>query len=249
MAHDINNPLCGVLGNLAFAAEALGDPNPDLPEIRQALNEARDSARRVRDLIHDLNAFANGFGDGDGEGQADLAAAIAEAVDATRELTGQRCSVAIEVPDQARVAAPARRLAHVFTCIIRGAAQAMPERAPALHTIRIAARRSDPLRYLVEVTDDGPLIHPPGTPPPVEPFFGQPRVVRGSGAGLSAVMGMVRAVGGDVVAESAPGRGNVISVMLPVAGATGQAVVAPGVAQQWPRLGPSTTPTPGSLRS
>ena len=247
MAHDINNPLCGVLGNLAFAAEALGDPSPDLPEIRQALDEARDSARRVKDLIHDLNAFANGFGDG--EGQADLGAAIAEAVGATRELTSQRCGVAVEVPDQARVAAPARRLAHVFTCIIRGAAQAMPAGAPALHTIRIAARRADPLRFLVEVTDDGPLIHPPGTPPPVEPFFGQPRVVRGSGAGLAAVMGMVRAVGGDVVAESAPGRGNVIRVMLPVAGAAGQGVAGAGLGLQWPRLGPSTTPTPGSLRN
>lgn len=245
MAHDINNPLCSVLGNVGFAAEALEDSNPDLSEIRQALVEAGDSARRVRDLIRDLNAFSNGFGDG--EGSADLGAAIAEAVDATREQTAERCRVTTDVPEQSMVAAPAGRLAQVFTSIVRGAALAMPVGTPALHTIRIVARRTDQLRFLVDVTDDGPLINPPGTPPPIEPFYGQQRVGRGGGAGLSAVMGMVRAVGGDVVAESTPGRGNVIRVMLPAEGGAGQATVAPGAA--WPRLGPSRTPSPGDLRN
>jgi PAS domain S-box-containing protein len=63
MAHDVNNPLCGVLGNLDFALDVLGDPSPDLADVRLALEDAHGSAKRVRDLVRDLNAFAKGFGE------------------------------------------------------------------------------------------------------------------------------------------------------------------------------------------
>lgn len=65
VAHDINNPLCGVLGNLTFALESLGDERPDLPEVRKALGEARESALRVRDTVRELEAF---FRDNPGAG-------------------------------------------------------------------------------------------------------------------------------------------------------------------------------------
>lgn len=239
MAHDINNPLCSVLGNLSFAVEAMEDESPDSGEIRQALTEARDSARRVRDLVRDLNAFANGFGDA--EGSADLAEALSRAVEATLELTAPRCQVSIDVPLMARVAAPARRLTHVFTGLLRGAALAMPAGAPLQHHIRVAARAHGTLSFVVEVADDGPPIHGADGALPREPFSGQDRVARGGGAGLAAVMGMVRAVGGDVVAESAPGRGNVIRVTLPaaLAGAEG----APRAATPRTRRGAPSNPS------
>ncbi|MGB8932204.1 MAG: HAMP domain-containing sensor histidine kinase [Anaeromyxobacteraceae bacterium] len=240
MAHDINNPLCSVLGNLSFAAESLQDPVPDLAEVRQALGEAMDSARRVRDLIRDLNAFANGFGDG--EGPADLSVAIDEAVAATRELTRSRCRVSLDVPSQARVAAPARRLSHVFTAILQGAARAIPEGQPSRHTIRIVARTSSaPRGFLVEVSDDGPPIHGPDGAVPRDPFSGEPQVARGGGAGLHAVMGMVRAVGGDVIVESAAGRGNVVRVLLPAAVSPADGTPAPfSAAQRSPMRAPTT---------
>jgi PAS domain S-box-containing protein len=239
MSHDVNNPLCSVLGNLSFAVEALEDRTPDLGEIRQALTEAKDSAKRVRDLVRDLNAFANGFGDA--EGPADLAATLSQAVAATLELTASRCQVAIDVPHAARVAAPARRLKHLFTSLLRGAALAMPAGAPLRHHIRITARRNGTLAFVVEVADDGPPIHGADGALPLEPFSGQERVGRGGGAGLAAVIGMVRAVGGDVVAESAPGQGNVIRVTLPAA--LGGAEDGPRVATSQTRRGATSSPS------
>ena len=244
MAHDINNPLCSVLGNVSFAVEALEEHPQDLGEIRAALSEAQDSARRVRDLVRDLSAFANGFGDADGA--ADLAIAIGEAVEATRALTGPRARVTLDVPAAARVAAPAGRLARLFTCIVRGAALAMPAGTPDRHTIRISAR-GDARCYRVEVSDDGPPLHDPDGLLPPEPFSGGARVARGGGAGLAAVMGMVRAVGGDVAAESSRERGNVIRVTLPIAlpaagdGAPRRPEVA-GAAPPRTRQGGASTP-------
>jgi two-component system NtrC family sensor kinase len=215
MAHDINNPLCGVQGNITYALDVLGDPSPDLAEVRNALRDAQDSSRRVRDLVRDLNAFSNGFADVDSA--CDLQAVIAETVAGTSALVARRCLLLVDIPPLPRIAAPARRLSQAFTIIVRDAALAMPDGEPARHTIRISARPDGPLRVLVEVSDDGPPIHSDGPSGRVEPFHGQTPVVRSGGAGMTAVMGMVRAVGGDVVTEPAPGGGNAVRVHLPVA--------------------------------
>jgi signal transduction histidine kinase len=142
---------------------------------------------------------------------------IADAVESTRGLVANRCRVVIEVPPLPRITAAARRLAQVFTILVRDAAKALPEGDPARHVIRISARALGPTQIAVEVTDDGPPIRADSAPPPVDPAFGRPQVARSTGAGLAAVMGIVRSAGGDVVTESGPGRLNTVRVILPIA--------------------------------
>ncbi|HSN14776.1 MAG TPA: ATP-binding protein, partial [Anaeromyxobacteraceae bacterium] len=125
--------------------------------------------------------------------------------------------------------------------LLRGAALAMPVGSPLQHHIRVVARVHGTLSFVVEVADDGPPIHGADGTLQREPFSGQERVVRGGGAGLAAVMGMVRAVGGDVVAESAPGRGNVVRVTLPAALAGAED--APRAATPRTRRGATSTPS------
>jgi C4-dicarboxylate-specific signal transduction histidine kinase len=115
------------------------------------------------------------------------------------------------------------RLSQVFTSILRRAADAMPASDPVQREIRIVARREDLLRLVVEVSDDAPAAPQAELVGPVEALQGQRPAPRGSGAGLAAVIGMVRAVGGDVVAERVPEGGTVVRVHLPVAGAMSRA--------------------------
>jgi PAS domain S-box-containing protein len=233
MAHDINNPLCGVQGNLAYALDALDDPRPDVAEVRRALLDAKDSATRVRDLVRDLNAFANGFTEVDAV--ADLAAVLAETVKASQGEVARKCRVVVDLPTLPRIQAPARRLSQVFRILVRDAARAMPDGDPALHAIRISARVEATGRIAVLVADDGPLIA--GTPP-TEPFGGLPKVGRDGSAGLAAVVGMVRAVGGDVVTHSTAEEGNVVRVHLPAAGNAARTPAPTASAVGRPRLGP-----------
>jgi PAS domain S-box-containing protein len=233
MAHDINSPLCGVQGNVTFALDVLGDPVPDLAGVRTALADAQDASLRVRDLVRDLNAFANGFAEV--ETAADLRSVVADAVETTRGLVAHRCRVVVEVPPLPRIMAAARRLAQVFTILVRDAAKTLPEGDPAHHVIRISARALGPTKVAVEVTDDGPPIHPASAGPAVDPAFGRPQVARSTGAGLAAVMGIVRAAGGDVVTESGPGRLNTVRVILPTAVGTDERTAEPSAGR--PRLG------------
>jgi PAS domain S-box-containing protein len=221
MAHDVNNPLCGVLGNLAFATDALGDERPDLGEVRQALVDAEQAAKRVRDLMRDLSVFATAFSDPGGD--ADLREVLDSAVAASRDLVDGRARLVVDVPTLPRVLGPSPRLTQVFTSILRRTADAMPPGDPVQREIRIVARREGFGRLAVEVCDDGPVLLPEEVVGPAAAGGAQRPVTRGGGAGLAAVIGMVRAVGGDVVAESAPGRGTVVRVLLLVAGSVGQA--------------------------
>jgi PAS domain S-box-containing protein len=217
MAHDVNNPLCAVIGNVTFAQEALRDESPDLLEVRQALGDAHSSAVRVRDLVRDLSAFSNAFTAADGD--SDLATVVSDAIAASRVTTDPRLSVVVSVPELPRVGLASRRLSQVLVSLLRHAADGMPEGDAARREIRIEARRSDPSRLAVEVADDGPALPAGGIVSPIPQLDGQPRTTRGGGAGLAAVIGMVRAVGGDVVAESGGERGTVVRVLLPLAGA------------------------------
>jgi signal transduction histidine kinase len=51
-----------------------------------------------------------------------------------------------------------------------------------------------------------------------EPFFTTKEVGKGSGLGLSQVLGLTQQLGGGVRIDSQPGKGTIVSVYLPRSG-------------------------------
>jgi two-component system phosphate regulon sensor histidine kinase PhoR len=93
------------------------------------------------------------------------------------------------------------------------------EGAVAIRAVRDRGAGRDEVRITVQ--DQGPGISAEERPYLFEPFFrgrrARERQVRGSGLGLSLVDRIVRAAGGRVEVESAPGRGAAFTIVLPAA--------------------------------
>ena len=223
LCHHVNNPLSCVQSNVSFALDALADGVPDLEEIRRALTDAEASTRRVGALMHDLRAFSGGFGDGDGA--TDVRDVVAEAVASSREQVEPHARVVVDLPALPPVPGPNGRLSRAIGSLLRRAAEAMPPGGTDRREIHVTGYCDGPLRLAIEIRDDGPSLPPEEALHLCEPFFGK-APDQGS-AGLAAVLGIVRALGGDVRAESDPAFGNVVRVLLPVAAPSER---APGLA-------------------
>jgi CheY-like chemotaxis protein/anti-sigma regulatory factor (Ser/Thr protein kinase) len=84
---------------------------------------------------------------------------------------------------------------------------------PAGRTITLRTRSQGTVVRL-ECTDSGPGIDPEALARVFDPFFTAHAGGGGTGLGLSACYGIVQSHGGEITAESAPGRGTTFTVTL-----------------------------------
>jgi two-component system NtrC family sensor kinase len=103
-------------------------------------------------------------------------------------------------------------LQQVFLNLLNNARDAMPEGGTI--SLRTVERRGV---LLAEVRDSGPGFAGDIAGRLFEPFFTTKKVGKGTGLGLSVSYGIVQAHGGDIEAESEPGRGALFRVALPAA--------------------------------
>ncbi|HYD43126.1 MAG TPA: HAMP domain-containing sensor histidine kinase [Anaeromyxobacter sp.] len=215
MAHEINNPLTSVVSGLQHVASELRDlgallPADRLDDLRSAVADAQQGARRVRALVGALQAFSRD----PGRTQAvelprvlDLAAGLA---------AGQlrnRARLVKEYGELPPVAGDEAPLGQVFLNLLLNAAQAIPEGSPGGHEVRIRAR-PDAAGVEVEIRDTGEGIGEAARARIFEAFY-TTRDGEGRGLGLFVSRGLVEAMGGRLRFESAAGRGSSFFVQLP----------------------------------
>ena len=222
VAHEVNNPLAYVLGNVEFAIEALEKSAPESP-LLAPLREARGGALRMRDIVQDLKALARAD-----DAEVD-SAAVADVLRAATNLTKNevraRATLLVDVAaDLPRVRGPERRLVQVFVNLLVNAAHALPEGDHGAHEVRVTARRANGA-VEISVHDTGVGIPADVLPRIFDPFFTTKPSGQGSGLGLSISHAIVTAAGGDIRVESTVGAGTTFTVVLQPAAAA--AVAAP----------------------
>ncbi len=225
VAHELNNPLTYVLGNLEVMTrrlEAMCEARPvateassDLSDLKLAATEALDGARRMRQIVSDLRGISRAD---DRAGDAvDLSEVVRAAVNLTRAESRRRARLEVEVAPTPPVLGNAARLGQVLVNLIVNAAQSITPGNPDEHTIRVEARELDQDWVELDVADSGAGIPPEVLPRIFEPFFSTKPVGVGTGLGLWICHNVVCAVGGRIEVESNLGRGSVFRVFLPVA--------------------------------
>jgi two-component system, OmpR family, sensor kinase len=211
VSHDLRTPLTSIRGY----AEAISDGATKDPAWAAGviLSEARRLERLVADLLDLAHLRARSFSLS--LQPVDLSALATEAV-AARSADTPELSVAVQVPpDRVLVLADRDRLAQVVANLVDNATKFASQRV----VVGVAGGGQP----MVWVDDDGPGIAPADLPHVFERLYvarhAPVRKESGSGLGLAIVAELVAAMGGTVVADTAPGGGARLVVQLTKAAA------------------------------
>ena len=215
VVHEINNPLTFVAANASHVLEILERNLVLDPALgRECLRDVMEGVERIRTIVQDVRTFARG--DGDRLTDVDVNRVLASSL----RIAGahmRRRAVAVLEPGIVRpVRATESRLGQVFLNLIVNAAQAMPDRDPALNTITLrSSTRGD--EVVVQVIDAGTGISPEHLPLLFTPFFTTKPMETGTGLGLVLCRDIVHSLGGRIEVESVVDQGTTFSVVLPAA--------------------------------
>ena len=220
VAHEINNPLAVLMGHLELAQRAVNrtcaEPRHECaaPGVAEALRFARDAAVRVKQIVGDLKLFSRA--DEEQRGPVDVVKVLESATRMAKNEIRHRARLVTEVEPVPPVTANEFRLGQVFLNLLVNAAQAIPEGHSDQNEIRVRTW-SGHGRVLVEVHDTGVGIPRETLGRIFEPFFTTKHLDTGTGLGLSICHRIVTEHGGEISAESEPGRGTTFRVSLPAA--------------------------------
>jgi signal transduction histidine kinase len=206
VAHEINNPLAIILGQVdVLRDDGSGEA---LPRALQAIEKA---ARRAAAVVRDLRQFA-GLASPQ-RAPCDLGERVAHALAAQEpRLLAEHVRPRVELEDAPPVWAEAAQIDTLLRHLIDNARQAMAG-ATAERTL-IVRVTPIPAGVRLEVADEGPGISPEHLPRIFNPFFTTKEEARG--LGLSVAHGIVREHGGRLWAENSPGGGARFIVELPL---------------------------------
>jgi two-component system NtrC family sensor kinase len=211
IAHEINNPLGGILSLTALTLE---DMKPDDPD-RENLEEVVKQTARCRDIVKGLLEFSR---------QSKMTAELIDLNKALQEtlslITRQALFFNIDVVKNLDDRLPVvlgdeSQIQQVFMNIFMNAAQAMEERG----TLTIVTRRcvSDGFAEVL-ISDTGHGITSDKLSRIFDPFFTTKESGHGTGLGLSIAYGIVARHGGAISVASELGKGSTFTIRLPAGG-------------------------------
>ncbi len=213
VAHDFNNALTVIGAYTDLVSDTIDTDDPrrdDLLEIRRAADHAAALTRQL--LAYSRRQL--------------LRPAVVDAADCVREmhgmlapLVGERVTLELDLPETpVPVRADAAQLQQVLVNLVVNARDAMPDGGSVTISLRVGPGSADasPGWVALEVRDGGVGMDQVTLARAFEPFFTTKPPGQGTGLGLATVYGIVSQSGGRVEAESAPGQGTTIRVLLPL---------------------------------
>ncbi|MCY1077608.1 ATP-binding protein [Archangium lansingense] len=212
IAHELNNPLTGILGLLALSRDEV----PATSAVGQSLTMALEQARRMAGIIRELRQMAEQERAGAGR-PLNPAQPVRAALHEVREELQSRgvtlsCKLSEQVP---QVLGHADQLQKVVTNLLQNALTAMPSGGTL--SVGLAAVEGDAV--CLSVKDTGKGIPETMRERIFDPFFTTKDEPGRVGLGLSVAHRIVEAHHGCIRVESDAGQGTTITVILPAVGA------------------------------
>jgi PAS domain S-box-containing protein len=211
IAHELNNPLQGVLGHIELLRATGAFPKALRRDMQRIYREADRAAKIVRNLL----VFAG-----------------------SRRLVRRRTNINATLSRVLSLRAPAFRAANIESVrrhadalprvkgdplllhqallnIVLNAEQAIGPNGGRIETSTLVRREKGVAQVVVQIRDTGHGIPPSAMPRLFEPFFTTKEVGKGTGLGLAITYGIIQEHGGQVAASNHPEGGAVFTVQLP----------------------------------
>jgi two-component system sensor histidine kinase HupT/HoxJ len=235
VAHELNNPISFIVGNVhvmakyrerlegyldvvhggagraereaARASLRIDAMMDDLPGL---IDGTREGAQRVADIVKSLKRLS--FSDSGAPQAVELAGLADKAVQWACKGRNSAADVSVHIPADLAARGHPGQLHQVLVNLVENALDAV--RDAAAPTVALNARRHKG-RVVIEVADNGPGIAPADLSKVFDPFFTTKPVGQGTGLGLWISYGIVRDHGGTLEAENGAQGGAVFRVTLP----------------------------------
>lgn len=208
VAHEINNPLGGIL---LYSNLILEDMSPDDPR-RENMEKIVYQTNRCKGIVQDLLNFAR-----TPTGEL-LPLDINDVIRNTLNLVkDQYAFFGIEITTDLQNTLPpikgdSLKLEEVFLNLFMNAADAMDGQG----RLTIKSEKSDDYHARITVSDTGKGIDKSFLPHIFEPFFTTKDAGHGTGLGLSIIYGILKNHNGSIHVESDPGNGTTFFIILPL---------------------------------
>jgi len=217
VAHELNNPLTGVLTYAGLVRREIGG-QPIATEVREELTRylslIEKECKRCGAIVQNLLLFARPTGME--MASLDLNQVVQRSLMLVRhhlEISGVKLHCELLSGDS-QIVADEGQLEQALIALLVNAVEAMKglQGSEGQLSVRL---RGTPDEVEIDVADTGGGIPPAVLPQIFEPFFSTKEAENGVGLGLSVVYGIVQRHGGRIVVESQVGQGTVFHVRLP----------------------------------
>lgn len=224
VAHELNNPLGGILGYAQFTLEKLKKNIPEnttekeMESYKRYLTDIERQARRCKNIVQNLLRFSRSSKNSEFTG-IDMNLIIKDTCTfIEHQLTMNQIELNIDLDENIpNILGNAGQLQQVLTNMIINAMHASHQGS----SIVIKTRFCPPLGEFsgtVEISciDQGVGIPEENLKKIFEPFFTTKEVGKGTGLGLSVSYGIIKEHGGEIKVDSEKDSGTTFTIILPV---------------------------------
>ncbi|PPD24708.1 MAG: hypothetical protein CTY22_10835 [Methylomonas sp.] len=214
VAHEINNPLMGVMNFVEFAAERCDNHSDSGRQSREVLGQALQQIHRIKKIVANMLVFVR---------HRTVVGGVctpAEVVEQTLlllagELRKAQISIvkhiATDLPD---AGCSAESLQQILINLLINARDALRDQPEPIITLTAETNGQG---LILSVADNGAGINDDTLKRIFDPFFTTKPPGQGTGLGLSVTRRLIQDVGGDIEVDTQPGQGCTMRLTLPMA--------------------------------
>jgi signal transduction histidine kinase len=210
VAHELNNPLDGILRYINLAIRIVEQENLEKP--KEYLTQCRQGLMRMIQIVSELLEFSRSTY------TPQEYVKIEQIIEDALKTTESKAEAAdISIIRNYTFGLPQVRsgnLFQVFCNLVKNALDAMPNSGE----LRISTSLASDNTIMAELYDTGTGFPPENTEAIFEPFFTTKEGGKGTGLGLAICRDIVESYRGRITARNAPDGGSIFTVYLPVTG-------------------------------